>query len=159
MELPCINPELMREGNSMLNIQDIMAIIPHRYPFLLVDRILELETGKRALGEKLVTMNEPFFQGHFPGFPIMPGVLIVEAMAQVGAVALLSMPEYQSKVPFFAGLDEVRFRQPVRPGDILRLEVTLDRLRRGIGKGSGKATVNDQLVCEAGILFALTDRP
>lgn len=143
----------------MLNIQEIMAIIPHRYPFLLIDRVLEIETGKRALGEKLVTINEPFFQGHFPDFPIMPGVLIVEALAQVGAVAVLSMPEYQGKVALFAGLDHVRFRQPVRPGDILRLEVTLDKIRRGIGKSSGRATVNDQLVCEAGMMFALADRP
>jgi 3-hydroxyacyl-[acyl-carrier-protein] dehydratase len=139
----------------MLTTQDIMAIIPHRYPFLLLDRILELEPGVRAVGEKLVTINEPFFQGHFPEFPIMPGVLIIEALAQTGAVAALSLPEYKGKLAFFAGIDGVRFRQPVRPGDTLRLEVSLDKIRRGVGKGSGKATVGDQLACEGTLLFAM----
>ncbi|MCG8346689.1 MAG: 3-hydroxyacyl-ACP dehydratase FabZ [Chloroflexales bacterium] len=139
----------------MLTTQEIMAIIPHRYPFLLLDRILELEPGVRAVGEKLVTINEPFFQGHFPEFPIMPGVLIVEALAQTGVVAALSLPEYKGKLAFFAGIDGVRFRQPVRPGDTLRLEVSLDKIRRGVGKGSGKATVGDQLACEGTLLFAM----
>lgn len=142
----------------MLNIQEIMAIIPHRYPFLLVDRILELEPGVRAVGEKQVTINEPFFQGHFPDHPIMPGVLIVEALAQTGCVAALSLPEYKDKLAFFAGIDGVRFRKPVYPGDTLRLEVKFDRIRRGIGKGAGKATVGGQLVCEGEIMFALIDR-
>jgi 3-hydroxyacyl-[acyl-carrier-protein] dehydratase len=142
----------------MLNIQEIMAIIPHRYPFLLVDRILELEPGVRAVGEKQVTINEPFFQGHFPDHPIMPGVLIVEALAQTGCVAALSLPEYKQKLAFFAGIDGVRFRKPVYPGDTLRLEVQFDRIRRGIGKGKGKATVDGQLVCEGEIMFALIDR-
>lgn len=141
----------------MLSIQEIMAIIPHRPPFLLVDRIIELEAGVRAVGEKLVTMNEPQFLGHFPGNPIMPGVLIVEALAQTGAVALLSMPEHNGKLVLFAGIDGVRFKRIVRPGDTIRLEVTLDRLRRGIGKGSARATVNDALACEAELLFAVTD--
>lgn len=142
----------------MLTTQEIMEIIPHRYPFLLVDRVLEIEAGTRAVGEKLVTVNEPFFPGHFPGMPIMPGVLIVEALAQVGAVALLSLPSYQGKMAYFAGIDKVRFRQPVRPGDILRLEVTLDKIRRGVGKGSGKATVQGQMACEGNFLFALGDQ-
>jgi 3-hydroxyacyl-[acyl-carrier-protein] dehydratase len=142
----------------MLTIQEIMAIIPHRYPFLLVDRILELEPGVRAIGEKQVTINEPFFQGHFPDHPIMPGVLIVEALAQTGCVAALSLPEYKQKLAFFAGIDGVRFRKPVYPGDTLRLEVQFDRIRRGIGKGKGKATVDGQLVCEGEIMFALIDR-
>ncbi|NJP04463.1 MAG: 3-hydroxyacyl-ACP dehydratase FabZ [Chloroflexaceae bacterium] len=141
----------------MLTIQQIMDIIPHRYPFLLIDRILEVEPGKRAVGEKLVTINEPFFPGHFPGFPIMPGVLIVESLAQTGAVAILSMPEYQGKQAFFAGLDKVRFRRQVLPGDILRLEVTLEKIRLGIGKGYGVARVDDQVACEGGLLFALSD--
>jgi 3-hydroxyacyl-[acyl-carrier-protein] dehydratase len=141
----------------MLNIQQIMEILPHRYPFLLVDRILELEAGQRAVGEKLVTINEPFFQGHFPGQPIMPGVLIIEALAQVGAVALLSMPEQQGRLALFAGIDGVRFRQPVYPGHVLRLEVTLDKLKRSVGKGSGIATVDGQEACSGQILFALSD--
>lgn len=141
----------------MLNTQEIMKIIPHRYPFLLVDRILEMEPGVRAVGEKLVTINEPFFQGHFPEFPIMPGVLIIEALAQTGAVAALSKPEFQGKLAYFAGVDNVRFRKPVRPGDVLRLEVHLDKIRRGVGKGSGKATVNGEVACEGGLLFAIGD--
>ncbi len=143
----------------MLNTQEIMEILPHRYPFLLVDRILELEPGLRALGEKLVTINEPFFQGHFPDLPLMPGVLIVEAMAQTGAVAALSQPENKGKMAFFAGIDSVRFRRPVRPGDILRLEITLDKIRRGVGKARGKATVDGQLVCEGELMFALGYMP
>lgn len=141
----------------MLSIQQIMQIIPHRPPFLLVDRIIELEAGVRAVGEKLVTMNEPQFLGHFPGNPIMPGVLIVEALAQTGAVALLSMPEHEGKLVLFAGIDGVRFKRIVRPGDTIRLEVTLDKLRRGIGKGSARADVDGQLACEANLLFAVTD--
>ncbi len=142
----------------MLTIQEIMAIIPHRYPFLLVDKIIELEPGVRAVGEKQVTINEPFFQGHFPEYPIMPGVLIVEALAQTGAVAALSLPDNNGKLAFFAGIDGVRFRKPVVPGDTLRLEVRLDRMRRGIGKGSGTATVGGVVVCAGEIMFALTDR-
>jgi 3-hydroxyacyl-[acyl-carrier-protein] dehydratase len=141
----------------MLSTQEIMAIIPHRYPFLLIDRVLELEPGVRALAEKLVTANEPQFTGHFPGNPIMPGVLIVEALAQAGAVAALSVPENAGKLVLFAGIDGVRFKRVVRPGDALRLEVRLDRMRRGIGKGHGRATVGDELACEAELLFAVTE--
>jgi 3-hydroxyacyl-[acyl-carrier-protein] dehydratase len=139
----------------MLDIQAIMAIIPHRPPFLLLDRVLELEPGVRTVGEKLVTINEPFFQGHFPGYPVMPGVLIVEALAQAGAVAALSLPENQGKLVLFAGIDGVRFKRQVRPGDVLRLEVSLEKMRRSIGKGQGKATVDGQLACEAELLFAI----
>ena len=142
----------------MLTTQEIMAIIPHRYPFLLVDRILELEPGLRAVGEKQVTIGEPFFQGHFPGYPLMPGVLIVEALAQTGCVAALSLPENKGKLAIFAGIDNVRFKRPVTPGDTLRLEVRLDKMRRNIGRGSGTATVAGQLVCEGELLFAMTDR-
>ena len=142
----------------MLTTQEIMAIIPHRYPFLLIDRILELEPGRRAVGEKLVTIGESFFQGHFPDFPIMPGVLIVESLAQTACVAALSLPEFQGKIGLFAGIDNARFKRPVRPGDTLRLEITLDRMRRGIGRGAGTATVDGQLACEAQLLFALADR-
>lgn len=134
--------------------QRILATLPHRYPFLLVDRIIDVsETG--AIGEKLVSFGDPFFQGHFPGRPVMPGVLIVEAMAQVGAVALLSRPEHAGKIPFFAGLDGVRFRRQVTPGDVLRLEVELTRVRSNAGKGRGRALVGGQLAAECEMIFAL----
>ncbi|GIV98263.1 MAG: 3-hydroxyacyl-[acyl-carrier-protein] dehydratase FabZ [Herpetosiphonaceae bacterium] len=141
----------------MLTIEEILEIIPHRYPFLLVDRIVELEPGVRAVGIKQVTINEPFFQGHFPGRPIMPGVLIVEALAQAGAVAVLSEPENKGKIPFFTGIDGVRFRKPVVPGDTLRLEMRMDRMRRNIGKGTGIATVDGQTVAEGSFMFALVN--
>ena len=140
----------------MLTAQEIMAIIPHRYPFLLIDRVLELEPGVRAVAEKLVSANEPQFTGHFPGNPIMPGVLMVEALAQTGAVAALSMPEHRGKLAVFAGIDDCRFKRLVRPGDVLRLEVSLERFRRGVGKASARATVEGQLAVEAGLLFAIT---
>ncbi len=142
----------------MLNAQQIMEILPHRPPFLLVDRIVELEAGVRAVGLKQVTINEPFFVGHFPGYPIMPGVLIVEALAQVGAVALLNQPEWAGKLALFAGIDGVRFKKPVTPGDTLRLEVTLEKMRRIIGKGRGVATVNDVVVAEGELTFAVVER-
>jgi 3-hydroxyacyl-[acyl-carrier-protein] dehydratase len=120
----------------MLTIQEIMAIIPHRYPFLLIDRILELEPGKRAVGEKLVTIGEPFFQGHFPDYPIMPGVLIVEALAQTGAVLLLSDESARGQIPLFAGIEKCRFRQQVVPGDTLTLELEVIARRGPWCKGS-----------------------
>jgi 3-hydroxyacyl-[acyl-carrier-protein] dehydratase len=155
---PYFLPFTLSEGGCMLTTQEIMAIIPHRYPFLLIDRILELEPGKRAVGEKLVSIGEPFFQGHFPDYPIMPGVLIIEALAQTACVATLSLPELKGKLGLFAGIDNARFKRPVRPGDTLRLEVTLDKLRRVVGRGSGTATVDGQVVCEAELLFALGER-
>lgn len=139
-----------------LDVSAIQGIIPHRYPFLLVDKITELEIGKRAVGIKNVTVNEPFFQGHFPGYPVMPGVLIVEALAQVGAVAVLSMEENKGKLAFFAGIDEFRFKDQVKPGDTLTLEVELTRVRGSIGKGHGAAKVNGKVVAEGGLLFALS---
>jgi len=142
----------------MLNIDEIQAIIPHRYPFLLIDRIEELVVAERAVGVKNVTMNEPYFQGHFPGFPVMPGVLIVEALAQVGAVAILSKEENKGRLAFFAGIDGCRFRGQVRPGDTLRLEVEITRLKGSIGKGSAKALVDGKVVCEAELMFALGDK-
>lgn len=142
----------------MLTTEEIMEIIPHRYPFLLVDRILELEPGVRAVGEKAVTMGEPVFQGHFPGYPIMPGVLIVEALAQTGCVAALSLEEYKNKLVLFAGVDKVRFKRPVRPGETLRLEVQLEKFRRNIGRGHGTATVDGELACEGDLVFAIVDR-
>lgn len=142
----------------MLTTQDIMEILPHRYPFLLVDRVLEMEPGVRAVSEKMVTINEHFFQGHFPDYPVMPGVLIIEALAQTGAIAVLSVPEFQGKIAFFGGVDKVRFRRQVRPGDVLRMEVTIEKIKRGVGKGTGKATVDGDLACEGGLLFAIGDR-
>lgn len=141
----------------MLSIQEIMAIIPHRYPFLLIDRILELEPGVRAVAEKLVSANEPQFTGHFPGNPIMPGVLIVEALAQTGAVAALSLAEHRGKLAVFAGIDDCRFKRIVRPGEVLRLDVNVEKFRRGVGKAQARATVAGELACEAGLLFAITE--
>ena len=140
-----------------LSAQEIQKILPHRWPFLLVDRIEALEPGVRATGLKNVSINEPFFQGHFPGNPIMPGVLIIEALAQVGSVALLSVEENKGKIGFFAGIKSFRFRKPVRPGDVLRLEVRLSRIRGAIGKGVAKAEVDGTTVAEGELTFALVD--
>jgi 3-hydroxyacyl-[acyl-carrier-protein] dehydratase len=147
------------ELNLPLDSVAIRKIIPHRYPFLLVDRIDELEPGQRAVGIKNVTANEQFFQGHFPEYPIMPGVLIVEAIAQVGAVTLLSMDEYDGKIAFFAGIDNVRFKRQVKPGDTLRMEVELKQIRRGIGSGSGIATVDGDVACKGDFMFAIAPDP
>lgn len=142
-----------------LDVRDIRRIIPHRYPILLVDRIVELEPGQRAVGIKNVTANEWFFEGHFPDQPIMPGVLIIEALAQTGAVAALSADEFRGKLGLFAGIDGVRFRRQVIPGDQLRLDVTMDRLRRGIGRATAIATVNEQVAAQGQLTFALVDPP
>jgi 3-hydroxyacyl-[acyl-carrier-protein] dehydratase len=139
----------------MLDINEIKNIIPHRYPFLLVDRIEEMEEGVRAVGIKNVTINEPFFQGHFPEYPVMPGVLIIEAMAQVGATAILKKEENKGKIGFLAGIDKCRFKRQVKPGDQLRLEVEIIRVKGPIGKGKGVATVNGELAAEAEITFAI----
>ena len=137
----------------MMNIQEIMETIPHRYPFLLIDRVLEIEEGKRITALKNVTMNEQFFQGHFPVEPVMPGVLIVEAMAQAGTCAILSMPEYKGKIAYFGALDKVKFRGKVVPGDTLRLEVEIVKLKAIAGVGKGVAYVGDKKVCEAELTF------
>lgn len=138
-----------------LEAADIMRIIPHRYPFLLIDRVVELEPGQRVVAMKNVTANEPQFTGHFPGRPIMPGVLMVEALAQAGAVAVLSLPEYRGKLALFAGIDECRFRRTVLPGDTLRLEVTLEKLRGVFGRGRGVASVDGEVAVEATISFVI----
>ena len=138
-----------------MNTEEIKGIIPHRYPFLLVDKIVEMDEAKRAVGIKNVTINEPFFQGHFPEYPVMPGVLIVEAMAQVGAIAVLNIEENKGKIGFLAGLDKCRFKRQVKPGDQLRLEVEIIRMKGPIGKGKGRATVDGELACEAEITFAI----
>lgn len=141
----------------MLEADQIEAIIPHRYPFLLVDRIIEIEEGKHGVGIKNVTANEWFFEGHFPGRKVMPGVLIVEALAQVAAVTLLKDTPSAGKTPMFGGIENMRFRRPVLPGDQLRLEFTLDKLRGPVGKGSVKATVDGKVVADGSITFALVD--
>ncbi|MFG6147345.1 3-hydroxyacyl-ACP dehydratase FabZ [Halobacillus sp. B23F22_1] len=139
----------------MLDIQEIKEIIPHRYPFLLIDQVEEIEEGKRAVAYKNVTMNEPFFQGHFPDYPVMPGVLITEALAQTGAVAMLKKEENQGKLAFFTGIDKCRFKRQVKPGDRLKLEVEIVRLKGPMGKGKATATVDGEVACEAEIMFAL----
>ncbi|MFG6114096.1 3-hydroxyacyl-ACP dehydratase FabZ [Thalassobacillus devorans] len=139
----------------MMNINEIKEIIPHRYPFLLIDQIEEVVEGERAVGYKNVTVNEPFFQGHFPDYPVMPGVLIVEALAQVGAVAMLKKEDNQGKLAFFTGIDKCRFKRQVQPGDRLKLEVEIVRAKGPMGKGKAKATVDGELACEAEIMFAL----
>ena len=151
------DPEPTTAGE--LDAVAIQRIIPHRYPFLLVDRIVEIEPGRRGVGLKNVTMGEAFFQGHFPGYPVMPGVLIVEALAQVGAVALLATGEHQGKLALFAGINEVRFKRQVKPGDTLRLEIELSQIRRSIGTGAGQATVDGDLACRGELMFALVPAP
>ena len=144
----------------MKDIQEIMSLLPHRYPFLLVDKILEMEEGKRIVGIKNVTINEPFFQGHFPGFPIMPGVLIIEAMAQTWGILVLSSDREKagSKNILFLGIDNARFRKPVYPGDQLRFELQALNLKRSIWKFKGEAFVNGELVAEAELMATIADK-
>lgn len=142
----------------VLNVEDIKKIIPHRYPFLFVDRIEQLVPGVRAVGCKQVTVNDYFFQGHFPGHPVMPGVLIIEAMAQVGAVIMLSKPENRQKIAYFMSIDSAKFRQPVVPGDQLRMEVEVGKIRQRTGQCTGRAYVGEKLVCEAEVKFVAVDR-
>ncbi|MBE9503998.1 MAG: 3-hydroxyacyl-ACP dehydratase FabZ [Proteobacteria bacterium] len=143
----------------MLDINEIMEVLPHRYPFLLVDKVEEMELGKKIVCMKNVTINEPFFQGHFPGHPIMPGVLIVEAMAQAGGIlAFKSEPDKtESSVVYFMGIDNARFRKPVLPGNQLRLELEVVKQRRAIWKFKGEAYVGEELVAEAEILATVMD--
>jgi 3-hydroxyacyl-[acyl-carrier-protein] dehydratase len=144
---------------TILDITQIQAILPHRYPFLLVDRIIEYDPGKRVVGIKNVTLNEWFFAGHFPGAPVMPGVLIVEAMAQTAGVMMLAnLPDRESKLVFFTGIDAAKFRRPVVPGDQLRLELTVLRLRPRYIKLRGEAYVDGEMAAEAEISSALVDR-
>ncbi len=139
----------------MMDINEIMKVIPHRYPFLLVDRIDEIVEGEKVVATKNVTMNEPFFQGHFPQLPVMPGVLIIEAMAQAGAVAVLSKEEFKGKIAFLAAVDKAKFRKNVVPGDTLRLEVELLKLKKNAGVAKGIAYVGDKKAAEAEITFMI----
>lgn len=137
----------------MLDINQIQEILPHRYPFLLIDRIISIEEGKKVVAIKNVTANEPYFWGHFPGFPVMPGVLIVEAMAQAGAAAILILPEFAGKIALFAGIDKARFRRQVVPGDQLRIEVEVLKLRSTVGKSRAVAYVENDVAVEAELMF------
>ena len=145
----------------MIEINEIMKILPHRYPFLLVDRIVEHELGKKIVGLKNVTINEPFFQGHFPGYPVMPGVLIIEAMAQVGGILayMASNDEIRRKLCYFVGIDNAKFRRPVLPGDQLRIEMEAVSNRRNIWCFHGKVFVDDKLATEADLRATFADRP
>ena len=140
---------------AVYTTQEIMEILPHRHPFLLFDTIEELEPGKRAVGKKCVTFSEPYFAGHFPGNPVMPGVLIIEALAQTGAAAILSLPENKGKTAYFAGIDKAKFKQMVRPGDVLTLETQIIRTKGPIGVGEAVATVDGKLVAKAELTFAI----
>ena len=148
------------KNNTVADINEILQALPHRYPFLLVDRIVEIEPGKRIVGIKNVTINEQFFVGHFPGAPVMPAVLIIESMAQVSGVLIYKdLPEREKKLIFFTGIESARFRRPVVPGDQLRIEMELLRRRNNFGKMNGKALVDGKLVAEAVVQFAIVDRP
>lgn len=140
---------------SLYTAKEIMEIIPHRYPFLLIDTIEELEPGIRAVGRKCVSMNELYFQGHFPGNPVMPGALIVEALAQVGAVAILSQPEWKGRTAYFAGIDKAKFRRKVVPGDVLVLETVIVKVKGPVGIGRAVATVDGKKAAEAELTFAI----
>ena len=139
----------------MLDITEIKRIIPHRYPMLLIDRVEELIPGEKVVARRNVTINEELFNGHFPGNPVMPGVLIVEALAQTGAVALLSLPEFKGKTAYFGGIKSAKFRKVVRPGDSLRLEVTLEKIRNNVGLGKAIATVDGKKACTAELTFMI----
>jgi 3-hydroxyacyl-[acyl-carrier-protein] dehydratase len=144
---------------DVYDIRRILDVVPHRYPFLLVDRVLEIEPRKRALGLKCVSINEPFFQGHFPGVPVMPGVLIIEALAQVAAVLVLhDMEDRDSKLMYFAGIDECRFRRTVTPGDVLSLEIEVIQLRSRAARMRGTARVGSEIAAEAILLSTMGER-
>ncbi len=140
----------------VLTAKQIMEILPHRHPFLLIDTVEELEPGVRAAAKKCVSYGEPYFAGHFPGEPVMPGVLIIEALAQVGAVAILGLPEWQGKTAYFVGIDKARFKQKVHPGDVLMLETRIVKTKGPIGIGEAVATVEGNLVCKAELTFAIS---
>lgn len=141
--------------NKLVDIEEIMDIIPHRYPFLFVDRVEINEDGRSGIGYKNVTMNEYYFQGHFPGKPVMPGVIIIETMAQVGSVILLSKDDFKGRIPYFAGINKFRFKKVVKPGDQLRIEVEIIKMRGTVGIGQGKAFVGEDLAAEGEFIFSI----
>ena len=145
----------MSEEKKSMDIKEIMNTIPHRQPFLLIDRVEEIVEGESVTAIKNVSYNEPFFAGHFPGEPVMPGVLIVEAMAQAGAVAILSMDEFKGKIAYFGGIKNAKFKQKVVPGDVLRLEVKIEKLKKNAGIGQGVAYVGDKVAAQAEIIFMI----
>jgi len=153
------NTDCILEGRQTLDIGEIMSILPHRYPFLLIDRVTEIERKARIVALKNVTINEPFFQGHFPGFPIMPGALVVEAIAQAGGVLLMpEVPDRDKKLMVFTSIERAKFRKPVVPGDQLRIEVNVLTWKPRVAKMEGRATVNGKLACEATVMCALVPR-
>ena len=139
----------------MLGVKEIRDILQHRYPFLMIDRVEEVVEGKSAKGYKNVTINEPFFNGHFPEYPVMPGVLILEALAQMGAVCILSKEEFRGKIGFLVGANKVKWKKQVMPGDKLDLEIEITKLKGSIGVGEGRATVDGKIVCQGEIMFAI----
>jgi UDP-3-O-[3-hydroxymyristoyl] N-acetylglucosamine deacetylase/3-hydroxyacyl-[acyl-carrier-protein] dehydratase len=145
-------------GDAVLDVNEVMKILPHRYPFLMIDRIIGLEGETKCTGVKNVTINEPFFQGHFPGHPVMPGVLQLEAMAQVASIVLMRMPEHQGKIGYFMSANNVKWRRPVFPGDTLIIETELLKVKRSIAQASGRISVNGQVVSEADLMFSVVDR-
>lgn len=155
---PTVTPEPQK--SFVYGVTDIMKFLPHRYPFLLVDRILEVDGENRIVGLKNVTINEPFFPGHFPGAPVMPGVLIIEAMAQVAGVMIYrGLPDKEKKLIYFTSIENAKFRRPVVPGDQLRIEMEMLNRRKNFGKLIGRATVEGKLAAEAVVMFAISDRP
>ena len=164
MDNPTVTSETEKrsqpEAGPVYGIAEIMKFLPHRYPFLLVDKILEIEPDKRIVGLKNVTINEQFFQGHFPGAPVMPGVLIIESMAQVAGVLIYrDLPDKHKKLIYFSGIENAKFRRPVLPGDQLHVEMQLLSRRNNFGKMQGRATVDGKLVAEAVVLFAIVEKP
>ncbi|HTV54469.1 MAG TPA: 3-hydroxyacyl-ACP dehydratase FabZ [Terriglobia bacterium] len=158
--MPELTTPVQTEQRVVYTVSDILGILPHRYPFLLVDRIIALEPEKRITGLKNVTVNEQFFQGHFPGAPVMPGVLIIESMAQVAGVLIYrDLPEKEKKLIYFTGIEDAKFRRPVTPGDQLLIEMRLLVRRNNFGKMAGTATVDGKLVAEAVVVFAIVDHP
>jgi 3-hydroxyacyl-[acyl-carrier-protein] dehydratase len=152
-------PHVVRSQRMKFNIQEILELLPHRYPFLLIDRVVEFEPGKRLVAVKNVTINEPFFQGHFPGYPIMPGVLVIEAMAQAGGVIMTAeMPDRNQKLVVFTGIERAKFRRPVTPGDQLRIEVEVLAFRSRAGRIQGRALVDGKLACEATLTCQVVTR-
>jgi len=153
------NSDCILEGRQVLEIAEIMGILPHRYPFLLIDRVVEIERKTRIVAIKNVTINEPFFQGHFPGFPIMPGALVVEAIAQAGGVLLMpEVPDRHKKLMVFTGIERAKFRRPVVPGDQLRIEVKVLNWKPRVARMEGEATVDGKLACEATVMCQLVPR-